>query len=190
MNVELFGLPGVGKSYLLRQFPNRQFIQAYPLSQRLQNVLIGFLHRPSFLIIIFSWRILRGWNPRPVYVLSERIGIRVSSKKHDMVFDECILQFVWRSLCELPNDPLLDKQVLIFLNSLGGEYIYIKTPKIEHIRLIRERKKPQRFDNSVLDNSFEHYFEGRAAMVRVLRLLRQSNWVRAELKVNALCKRY
>lgn len=174
--VELFGLPGSGKTTALKEFVRSQKISNFSASQRILHLLLGFRYHPRFVTLLLLHRVPAGYSLRPPLVLAERLGVYYRYQKSDLYFDECVLQFVWRSICELPYDKRLDEKILSFLNETRGKFIYVKAPREVHISHILKRKKIQRFDQSVIDGSYTTYTEGRIAMARLLRILRQSSW--------------
>ena len=105
-------------------------------------------------------------------MLAERVGIYQSFKDDRVLFDEGILQFLWRSCCELEKSPYLYCLIKKFLQNYAINSVYIKCSKNDNIKNILFRKKRQRYDDSVCSGSFDTFNEGRSTMVFLLGVMK------------------
>jgi hypothetical protein len=168
----MLGLPGVGKSHMADGFRYSKSIASFRLYQRLAFLFRGLFADPIFFFKLLVIRVANGSPVRPALVLAERVGIYQSFKDDRVLLDEGILQFVWRSCCELDKSPYLYCLVKKFLQNYAINTVYIKCSKNDNIKNILFRKKRQRYDDSVSSGSFDTFIEGRSTMVFLLRVMK------------------
>ena len=173
--LELFGLPGIGKTSFLGAVPDKMYVNDRKFIARFYHVLYGAFVGFQFLLLLLMMRTLMLANPRPVIVLAERIGLRCALSTKNVVLDEGILQSIWRSCCELRKTPYLFNCIVSFLSKLRFSYTYIRCSKVEHIKRVKLRGKVQRFDNGVIDGTYDSYTEGRSTMAFILLAARKAN---------------
>jgi hypothetical protein len=169
---EMLGLPGVGKSQMAYNLSHNRSINDFGIHQRLVFLVRGFFTEPMFFIKLLFIRIRNGNSARPVLVLAERLAIYQSYKNDSIIFDEGVLQFIWRSCCELEKTTYLYCLIKNFLQNYEINSLYVKCSKKNNIKNILIRKKRQRYDDSVYNGSFDTFNEGRSTMFFLLSILK------------------
>jgi len=161
---ELFGLPGIGKSYILsRRFckiDNLQFHEAVLAGERNKinkffNFFFGFYHRPRLIFHLFKNLIIKKSQiinhfsyMKIVFVMYERIGQAI--QRESCIVDEGIFQALWGVLyrCRFEEEDLasLISNILNIIN-IDAELVYVTSCKKTHIHRYNNRIKHDKLDN-------------------------------------------
>ena len=173
-NIELFGLPGVGKSYCIDKIAlkyNKKVIKiekAFNFN-KLKNIFTGLnkigLYIPIIMLVKSKFNI---GAIKLASVFLERIGR--SYNNQNCIFDEGVMQALWGYFFRIGYDESLMKKIQKKYIYNLNQIIYISNSKNNHQCFLEKRKQEGFYFN---DNS--KYIQARDVMRKVICYIKNYN---------------
>lgn len=171
---ELFGLPGVGKSYVLKNLLNRSesAVEVGYSFSKAKNIIYGLKYFPFRIFIKMLLNIqqehLKG-GMKLILVLLERLG-RYKLSDVDLILDEGVFQALWGYMYRANNNEQLINEILIHLKRYSIDIRYVGTSKSINKDFLDNRDNHKFYFKNKQD-----YIKGRENMASLIKLIKRNN---------------